>query len=375
MRIAVVDCSVSGHRETYYREFTRAWASLGHEVLLLAPRESGTGDAASFKKITVRPLLPLPIGKPFRKKLVVLENAIIRLRNLAALRRQLVDFHPDLVYFPCLDDMLPTLSLPGLFDRLLPYSWSGLLVQSALPPYKPGMPDVRPFLRSSHCKGIGVLNEYSIDSLKVFQPHILRFPDFADLSAPNDSYPLLHILRERAGGRKIIALLGSLGSRKGIDLLLRTVQLLPENEYFFLMAGKSWLSEPQTGELERVQASRSNCLFSLEQIPDEACFNALVMASDAVFAAYNRFTGSSNLLTKAAAFGKPIIVSQGECMGKRVMAYGTGIAIPEGDAVACKDAVIRLCREGAPSPDGLAEYASDHHIGKLKTCLNEIIRL
>lgn len=373
MKVAVIDCSVSGHRETYYKEFTRTWAELGQEVLLIAPQESGTASIAAFKKIATRPLVPLPTGQPLKKRAAVLQNAFIRLRNLASIRKQLDGFHPDLVYFTCLDDMLPTLAPMALFNRLLPYAWSGLLVQSALPPYKPGMPDVRPFLRSSRCQGIGVLNEYSIDALKTFQPDIRRLPDFADLSEPNNAYPLLHTLQQQAQGRKIISLLGSIGTRKGISLLLSTIPLLPQEEYFFLIAGKSWLTDTQTQELKAFERSRTNCLFSLEHIPDEACFNALVAASDALFAAYRHFAGSSNLLTKAAAYGKPIIVSEGACMGRRVSNYGTGIAVPQEDAEACRRAIIRLCREGAPKPQNFTIYASEHSRNKLADALRQLI--
>lgn len=58
-------------------------------------------------------------------------------------------------------------------------------------------------------------------------------PDFADLTAPNDQYPLLQALQQKANGRKIISLLGSIGTRKGISLLLGTIPFLPEEEYFF----------------------------------------------------------------------------------------------------------------------------------------------
>ena len=373
MKVAVIDCSVSGHRETYYKEFTRTWVELGQEVLLIAPQYSGTGSIASFRKIDSRPLLPLPAGQPLKKKAVVLQNALIRLRNLASIHKQLDDFRPDLVYFPCLDDILPTLAPMMLFNRLLPYTWSGLLVQSALPPHKPGLPDVRPFLRSRHCCGIGVLNEYSIDALKAFQPHVRQMPDFADLTTPNDQYPLLQALQQKANGRKIISLLGSIGTRKGISLLLGTIPFLPEEEYFFLIAGKSWLTDTQTRELKAFENTRTNCLFSLEHIPDEACFNALVAASDVLFAAYRNNTGSSNLLTQAAAYSKTVNVSSGACMGQRVSDYGTGIAIPENDAEACRTAIIRLCREGAPKPENFASYASVHSRRKLPDALRELI--
>lgn len=372
MKIAVIDCSVSGHRETYYKAYTRTWASLENEVLLIAPQESGTGDVATFSKIMTRPLLPLPVGKPIKKKLVVLKNALIRLQNLAVIRQQLKEFHPDLVYFPCLDDMLPTLAPLFLFDWLLPYSWSGLLVQSALPSYKPWMPDVRPFLRSRHCQGIGVLNEYSIDALKPFQPSIQRLPDFADLSEPSKEYIVNEVLEEYVRGRKVIALLGSIATRKGISLLLSVIPFLPEEEYFFLIVGKSSLGSIQNHQLYEFEEARTNCLFDFEHIPDESSFNDFVAASDVIFAAYRNFTGSSNLLTKAAAFGKPVIVSQGGCMGKRVAEYGMGAVIPEDDADACRQAIIDLCRQGAPNPQSFAKYAAEHSLSKLREGLAAI---
>lgn len=372
MKIAVIDCSVSGHRETYYKAYTRTWAKLGNEVLLIAPQESDTGDVATFSKIMTRSLLPLPVDKPIKKKLVVLKNALIRLQNLAVIRQQLKEFHPDLVYFPCLDDILPTLAPLFIFDWLLPYSWSGLLVQSALPSYKPWMPDVRPFLRSRHCLGIGVLNEYSIDALKPFQPSIQRLPDFADLSDPSNEYIINKALEEDVRGRKVIALLGSIATRKGISLLLSVIPFLPEEEYFFLIAGKSSLGRTQNIQLYEFEETRTNCLFDIERIPDESSFNGLVAASDVIFAVYRNFTGSSNLLTKAAAFGKPVIVSQGGCMGKRVAEYGMGAVIPEDDADACRQAIIDLCRQGAPNPQSFAKYAAEHSLSKLKDGLAAI---
>lgn len=373
MKVTVVDCSVSGHRETYYKQFANTWANMGHETSLLAPDGKRIQPSISFQPISTRPLLPLPAGKPIRKKWTVVRNAIIRLQNLNKLRLCLKQEKPDLIFFACLDDMLPTLTPQWLFKALLPYSWSGLLVQSALPPYKSGMPDIRPFLRSQNCVGIGVLNEFSIDSLKVFQPHILLFPDFADLSLPNTDYLLWQKLREKAKGRKVVSLLGSINYRKGIELLLATIPLLPENEYFFLIAGKSSLTAQQEKGLQEFAQSRNNCLFSLDKIPDESCFNALISASNLIFAAYRQFTGSSNLLTKAAAFSKPVIVSRGACMGWRVETYQTGRVVGEDNIEECRTAIQALCSTMNKTDEQVfARYLAKHQTENLITCFNQI---
>ena len=247
-----------------------------------------------------------------------------------------------------------------------------LLVQSALPPYHRGMPDTRPFLRSKNCVGVGILNEYSAKDLETFQRHILLFPDFADLSAPATNYPLLQKLKEKARGRKVISLLGSINFRKGIKLLLESIPLLPKDEYFFLIAGKSSLTAQQENDLRAFGESRNNCLFSLEKIPDESCFNALIAESDLIFAAYKQFTGSSNLLTKAAAFRKPVIVSRGLCMGRRVEQYGTGQTTGEDNAGECSAAIRSLCTETRMDTQAFARYAHEHEVEKLIICFNQI---
>ena len=346
MKVTVIDCSVSGHRETYYKQFAQTWAGMGYETSLIAPDGKGVQETVAFQPVSALPLLPLPAGKPLQKKLVVLRNAVIRLRNLYRLRRSLQRLNPDLVFFACLDDMLPTLAPLWLFNLLLPYQWSGLLVQSALPPYHRGMPDTRPFLRSKNCVGVGILNEYSAKDLKTFQYHILLFPDFADLSAPATNYPLLQKLKEKAKGRKVISLLGSINFRKGIKLLLESIPLLPKDEYFFLIAGKSSLTAQQENDLRAFGESRNNCLFSLEKIPDESCFNA--------------------------AFRKPVIVSRGLCMGRRVEQYGTGQTTGEDNAGECSAAIRSLCTETRMDIQAFARYAHEHEVEKLITCFNQI---
>jgi len=191
-------------------------------------------------------------------------------------------------------------------------------------------------------------------------------------SRPATNYPLLRKLKERARGRKVISLLGSINFRKGIKLLLESIPLLPKDEYFFLIAGKSSLTAQQENDLRAFGESRNNCLFSLEKIPDESCFNALIAESDLIFAAYKQFTGSSNLLTKAAAFRKPVIVSRGLCMGRRVEQYGTGQTTGEDNAGECSAAIRSLCTETRMDTQAFARYAHEHEVEKLITCFNQI---
>ena len=73
MKVTVIDCSVSGHRETYYKQFAQTWAGMGHETSLIAPDGKGVQETVAFQPVSALPLLPLPAGKPLQKKLVVLQ--------------------------------------------------------------------------------------------------------------------------------------------------------------------------------------------------------------------------------------------------------------------------------------------------------------
>ena len=368
MKIAVVDSTTSGHRETFYKQFARSWQEAGHEVMMFTPTaiEEITHQAVKFK-----PLLPLPVNQPIMKKLTVLQNARIRLYNLKIVLDNVNPFTHDLVFFACLDDFLPTLSNTSLLNELMPYHWSGLLVQSALPTYKWWMPDVRPALRHKHCTGIGILNEFSSETLKSWQKNIIQLPDFADLSTPNEEYALCQNIRTEAQGRKIISLLGSINKRKGIDLLLNTIELMPQDEYYFVIAGKSSLTMNETKRLESFANQHKNMMISLDKIPTEADFNTLVTQSDIIFAVYQQFTGSSNLLTKAAAFYKPVVVTTNQCMGRRIEVYQTGIAIDEKDANACSKAIIELCKRKIDRKN-YEQYLALHRTETLSNCLSNL---
>ena len=47
MKVTVIDCSVSGHRETYYKQFAHTWAGMGNETSLIAPDGKGIQEAVA----------------------------------------------------------------------------------------------------------------------------------------------------------------------------------------------------------------------------------------------------------------------------------------------------------------------------------------
>ena len=65
-------------------------------------------------------------------------------------------------------------------------------------------------------------------------------------------------------------------------------------------------------------------------------------ASEVLFAAYHDFPHSSNILTKAAIFQKPVIVSDGYLMAERVRRYRLGEVIQQKNPELCAAALRRI---------------------------------
>ena len=155
------------------------------------------------------------------------------------------------------------------------------------------------------------------------------------------------------------------------------------DDYFFVFVGRLAEQTFSTQELESINNLvyskwlSSNCFFHLEMIPDGIPFNSIVNICDILFAAYEKFPHSSNLLTKAAILEKPIIVSRQFCMAERVAKFNLGLSINEGDTLQCIEAIRYLCRqfeipERQLQPN-FEDYRYLHSIEQLKTSFLQIL--
>jgi hypothetical protein len=84
---------------------------------------------------------------------------------------------------------------------------------------------------------------------------------------------------------------------------------------------------------------------------------------------YEPFYHSSGILTKAAFFEKPVIVSAGYCLEERVKKYALGVAVEPGNVPQITAAIAGLLGEqGARNRAGQPDYAGYrdvHSTGKL----------
>jgi hypothetical protein len=172
-----------------------------------------------------------------------------------------------------------------------------------------------------------------------------------------------------------------LDKRKGFLTLLEVSQQLAEKDCFFVFAGQLGETSFLPQELIKIQSivksAPHNCFFHFERISDGPQFNSLVSVCNILFAVYNNFPSSSNILTKAAIFKKPVVVSNKFCMGKRVREFNLGLAINEGDTLQCIEALHQL---GYPELDIVEQTEHDfegykrlHSIKQLYVVFSSIV--
>jgi hypothetical protein len=105
--------------------------------------------------------------------------------------------------------------------------------------------------------------------------------------------------------------------------------------------------------------------------------NAVIAESDVVFAAYKDFPNSSNVLTKAAFFHRPIVVSDGYLMAERVRRHNLGEVVPEGNLDSLVSAVTRMTAPGyyknLCTNARWDEYAADHSLTRLRAVMRDLV--
>lgn len=395
--IALIDTLWYGHHPTYIKIFSKTLLELGHKVIVFCPEPSEVTQwitlnsqrhnlfhAFELKEPNLNMSLMASVPKTFTA-LVYWKHAANAIQK-ASFK---IGSSPDLVFFAWLDSYLSSYLIHHILDKIFPYNWSGLYFRPYQQPKQQKQSIIsqvfNPYtaLQSSHCKAVAILNEDTFETLqsKLKNTPVIVFPDFTDESSPDFSFPIMQQIQDKAAGRKIIGLLGSLDKRKGFLTLLEVSQKMVWEDYFFVFAGKLGESSFLPHELMKIQnivdSIPHNCFFYFERIPDEDQFNSLVYICDILFAVYNNFPNSSNILTKAAIFQKPVVVSNNFCMGKRVRKFCLGLTINEGDTSQCIAALQQLCFSSKLDNEGIKRdfegYKRLHSIEQLYRAFSSIL--
>ncbi len=402
--VALVDWVWRGHHPTYFSKFASALSELGVKVLPLCvdpedfstlrgafPSDLGCGENI----LPAQPIAfaPMPFLYPWRIRPVVQT-----VRSFAALGNRLRAWERennskiDLVFFACIYDW--HFEWFRYAENFFRFPWSGLYLHARsfrIPdspnPINKKMPCPEKIFTCSSMQSVALLDEASVAPMRALNGDkpTIAFPDFTDESLPQPGDPcdgLAQKVRSFAQGRPIISLVGHLQRTKGLCEFTKAALDKSLQDHVFFLAGElSWLGISKEKQISLMKAweQSPNILTHLSRISSEAAINGVIASSDVVFAAYSDFPNSSNILTKAALFKRPVVVSDGYLMAERTRAYGLGEVIPEGDTAALIAAILRITANRNLIPQHRScranEYSREHSYDRLVEAFRELLEL
>jgi hypothetical protein len=392
MKVVLIEPHFSGHRPTYLYLYSKLLIELGHSVSIVCADEEICRNFIVTEKglssVTVYPFKEYKTSSTFSKSRNFYTTYVLWKRVKESLK-QIEDV--DFVFFmyfdyflfhynerwlrfgrvnKTLNQILNKCYLPGFIENCLPVKWSGIFFH----PYYYQHKEYTLFFRSKYNKSICLLDETYQLPFEVKNKFIL--PDITDEQNSDKLSSLAETILKKAKGRKIISLLGSLEKRKGILQLMDVIRLMDPTKYFFIIAGKlnGNFSEEDVNRLKSLQANIENCHIMVDGITDESDFNSLVRITDIIYLLYINFVHSSNLLTKASLFNKPVLAQKGYCIGKRVDLYKTGITISDNSIENIKETLENFNFLFDPSKAQYAQYLSAHSIARLRQSFLQIFK-
>lgn len=289
----------------------------------------------------------------------------------------------DLVFFATIYD--PNFESFRYFRLFFHYPWSGIYLHARsfrLPgskiPLTNCMPCPEKIFTLPSMSSVCVLDEGVVEPMKVLTngKPVYPFPDITVTELENQSLTntLATKLLDFANGRTIVVCMGHLKKTKGLLELCQAARDERLNKVCFFFGGEVGWEDMTRREKELITKTweqSPNVLTHLTRLTDET-INTVIKASDIVFAAYTDFPNSSNMMTKAAFFHRPIIVSEGHLMAERVRKYQTGKIVPEGDVDAIIDSILEIAHS-EKSNEGHAEFYANHSQETLLTVLKKVV--
>ena len=122
-----------------------------------------------------------------------------------------------------------------------------------------------------------------------------------------------------------------------------------------------------------VKQPPENLWIQPEYLADERQFNEIISISSVIFAVYRDFARSSNMLSKAAYFEKPLLVAAGQLMGKRVEHYKIGLAVAQDSASSMYQGLLAL--DGIENiKDNFGLYRQDFNEAAMQAKLQTILK-
>ena len=393
--VALVEWTPGGHHRTYFAAFASVLERTGARVLPFCPwPDEWNGLVARsegrFGEIEPPQKLYWPTASWVRP--LWLRSRLAALKHFRDLGKRLSEWERlhqtkiDLVFFSCIYDK--DFEHFRLARRLLKWPCAGLYLDCRafrLPgsphPSTGVVPDPGRIFSLPGWHAVATLDEGSVDKLSRAGGGVpsIWFPDVADVRLPGIGTPeegLGRKLKAFANGRKLVGCIGHLQKSKGVLELIRAADDPALRDLCFAFVGEvNWysFSDGEKEEILRAWETHPRMFAHPLRVPDGPRLNSAVAACDVIAAAYLNFPNSSNMLTKAAAFRRPIVVHDGHLMADRVRQFAVGRAVPEGDHGELVRALRDLAADGEVAATGAAAFLHLHSQEELEKAFAAVL--
>lgn len=356
-----------GHHPEYVRwilDGARA-RGLGHVAV------AGPADLA--EALPEAEVLPLP---ELGASLTGMSPRDARRRTADALRRAVETTGAASVLATALDPARVPLATGLRFSR--PVRIAGILLRAAL--HAPPAPSLggrgrqlanRLVLRGAaanpHLGRVFTLDPDAVASLRALGLDAVYLPDPVVPPEVTRSRSETLARYEIDADRRVALLFGSLEYRKGLFELLEALALLPPDVARGLavaLVGTTYDDiRPRLADAVRQLdgASAVQVVFHERFVPDDE-LNDLVAASDLVLAPYRRHVGSSGVVLRAAAGGRPVLGPETGQIGREVSRHRLGVTVDTSDPRAIADGLVRVLRGEGFDAVQAAAYAEAHSV-------------
>lgn len=396
--IALLDWNWMGHHPMYFTHFAAEMAQAGAQVVPFCAEpkdflnrlerqdlpQAVRGRVANPQKIAGPVWLPArpALWRSYYQSWRFFLGLGHQLRAWESDNRRKI----DLVFFACIyDRQFDHFGAPW---RLQGYPWSGLYLHARsfrLPgteiPGWWGVPIPETIFSGRKLRSVAVLDEGVVEPLKQLTGNkpVFVFPDITDESVGQIPQGLGTKLKTLASRRPLVSLSGYLQKTKGVQDFVSLARRPSLQHAIFVLAGSiSWhgFSQAEREAVDVAVRQAPNISSHFEVLPEPE-MNGLIVSSDVIFAAYRDFPNSSNLLTKAAVFERPILVSDGHLMAERVKTFALGEVASEGDLEGLGTKLEKML---APDYfDNLrqralwAEYRQAHSVEQLRSVIRTLL--
>lgn len=227
-------------------------------------------------------------------------------------------------------------------------------------------------LRNRHLRHLFCLDPYVVPHIRRMtrRVEVVHLPDGIPAAPPPDADVARRLRAELdvEPGRRLLLLFGSLARRKGTFELLDAVEHLPAD--LARMAAVAFVGRVHDDEraavgarLAATRAASAAQLLLHDAFVPESDVQRYFEAADLVLLPYQRHVGSSGVLIRAAAAGRPVLAQDYGLVGAHTRRHGLGRTVDTTDAAALANALAGYLAAPAAYPcdaAGMQAFADAH---------------